>query len=421
MECGAVGVHTRADAAALQAPRSDEPAAATGSTTSRLGFTMHKTLALLGALAASATLTMAAIPAVAQQFTVTPLVSDDALAHPAQLIDGGLVNAWGLSYTPTGPFWISSNGAGTSTLYKVDGATQATAKLGLTVTIPDSGRVTGQVFNGNAASGAFNGDAFLFVSEDGTVSGWRAALGTTAERLATPSPANVYKGVAFADVAGNSYLYAANFRAGSVDVMKGNAGAPDLTGRFLDPNLPAGFAPFNVQRLGDSIYVAFAKQDATLSDEVAGAGLGFVDRFDLQGNLVSRVASGGTLDAPWGLAIAPASFGSWAGALLVGNFGDGRINAYDAATNTLIGQVAGPDGLALSIDGLWALSPGNDGSAGSSALLYFTAGPDDERHGLFGVLGAVPEPSTWALLLAGLGPLAALRQRRRSLRSTSKP
>jgi len=337
-------------------------------------------------------------------------VTDDQSAHAAQITDPGLVNAWGISFGPSSPFWVSANGSGTSTIYAVNPTTQVTAKQGLTVSIPGNGSVTGQVFNSNPA--AFNGDNFLFVSEDGTVSGWRGALGTTAETLATASSANVYKGSAFATISGNSYLYAANFRAATIDVFKGTAAAPALAGSFTDPNLPAGYAPFNVQNLNGTLYVTFAVQDATKHDEVAGAGQGIVDSFDLQGNLLGRVATGGKLNAPWGIAIAPSSFGAMAGDLLVGNFGDGRITAFDASTHAVVGQILGADGQPLSIDGLWALSAGNDGSGGSSHLLYFSAGPDEESHGLFGVLTPVPEPSSYVLLIAGLGMVGLWRQRR---------
>ncbi|MGH8797785.1 MAG: TIGR03118 family protein, partial [Caldimonas sp.] len=217
----------------------------------------------------------------------------------------------------------------------------------------------------------------------------------------------VYKGAAFATIGANSYLYAANFRSGAIDVAKGSAAAPALSGMFVDPGLPSGYAPFNVQNLGGTLYVTYAQQDADKHDEIAGAGLGLVDSYDLQGNLLSRVATGGTLDAPWGLAIAPSSFGAMAGALLVGNFGDGRINAYDATTDAFLGQVLDAANAPLAIDGLWAISPGNDGNAGSSARLYYTAGPGDEAHGVFGVLTPVPEPSAALLLLAGLLGLGA--------------
>lgn len=346
-----------------------------------------------------------AAPAAAINFAPNNLVTDDPTAHAAQITDPALKNAWGMSFSPGGPFWVSAADGGVSTVYSVDPLTQATAKLPLTVAV--GGGPTGQVFN---ASSGFNGDSFLFVSEDGSVHGWRSALGTSSETLVTAQSENSYKGAAIGSLGGSTYLYAANFKAGSVDVFKGDASPPNLPGNFVDPNLPAGYAPFNIQNLGDTLYVSYAlKSDPNGDEETKGAGLGIVDAFDLSGSLLGRIATGGTLNAPWGLAIAPSSFGAWAGSLLVGNFGDGRINAYDAATHALLGQVAGSDGDPLAIDGLWAIGAGNDGQGGSSSLLYFTAGPDDETHGLFGVLSAVPEPSSAAMLMLGLGCLALTR------------
>jgi uncharacterized protein (TIGR03118 family) len=358
-------------------------------------------LAIVAAIASAAPGTAAA------QLSVRNLVTDDPTVNTGQITDPGLVNAWGLSYAPTSPFWVSSNGTGEAQLYAVNPATQATTKQGLTVSIPGDGTVTGQVFNSNAGA-AFGGDLFMFVSEDGTISGWRSALGTTAETLVAGSPANVYKGVAFGTIGGSSYLYGANFRTGAIDVEMGSAAAPSLSGTFTDPNLPSGYAPFNVQNLGGTLYVTYAQQDAAKHDEVAGTGLGLVDSYDLQGHLLARVATAGTLNAPWGLAIAPGSFGAMAGALLVGNFGDGHISAYDPATHAFLGQVQDSAGGPLDIDGLWAISPGNGASGGSNSLLYFTAGPDDESHGIFGVLTPVPEPSVILLLAVGLSGLMLL-------------
>jgi uncharacterized protein (TIGR03118 family) len=165
-------------------------------------------------------------------------------------------------------------------------------------------------------------------------------------------------------------------------------------GKFLDPNLPAGYAPFNIQLLGGKLYVTYALQDQTKTDDAPGASHGFVNVFDLGGNLIARVASQGNLNSPWGLAIAPSSFGSLAGDLLVGNFGDGRINAYNLTTHSLDGMLTTPAGQPLSIDGLWALTTGGSGSDGNPQTIYFTAGPGDESHGLFGALTAVPEPKS---------------------------
>lgn len=338
-------------------------------------------------------------PAMGGSFAVTNLVTDDPTVNPAKITDPNLVNPWGVSFSPTSPFWVSNNGTGTSTLYNVSPSTGAVIQQGLIVSIQGEGNVTGQVFN---AGTQFNADRFLFVSEDGTISGWRGALGTVAEILQTGLADNVYKGAALATVGTDTYLYAANFRSGAIDVIKGSAGAPDLIGKFLDPNLPAGYAPFNIQLLDGKLYVTYALQDAARSDDVAGAGHGYVNVFDTNGILISRVASGGTptspLNSPWGLAIAPSNFGQLAGDLLVGNFGDGHINAYDLTTNAFEGQVKGTDGNPLVISGLWALTAGNDGSAGTSSNLYFTAGPADETHGLFGSISSVPEPSTAVLL-----------------------
>lgn len=374
---------------------------------------MQRSRSFLPSLAAGAGLSLAAIlcnPAWAVPFSVNNLVTDDQTANPAQITDPGLKNGWGMSFGPTGPFWVSSNGAGTAVLYNVNPANQVTAKAGLTVAIPGAGNPTGQVFNGNGS--AFNGNLFLFVSEDGTVSGWRPSLGTSAETIVGASAANVYKGAAIGSVSGNEYLYAANFKAGTIDAYNGTGAPASLSGSFTDPNLPAGYAPFNVQNLDGTLYVTYAQRDNATNDEVAGAGLGLVDKFSLSGDFLGRVASGGGLNAPWGLAIAPSSFGAMAGDLLVGNFGDGHINIYDPATLMPLGQVMDAGNHPVVIDGLWAISPGNDGMGGNSQLLYFAAGPNDETHGLFGVLAPVPEPSTYAMMLAGLGIVLLLVRRR---------
>ena len=350
-----------------------------------------------------------ALPAAATPFRVVNLVTDDQSVNAAQITDPNLINAWGISHSATSPFWVSSNGQGISTLYRVDPLTNATTKVPLEVAIPGAGNVTGQVFNIGNASGNFNGNLFLFVSEDGTISGWRGSLGTTAEVLQTASDTNSYKGSAISLIGGNAYLYAADFAGAQIDVLKGNAAAPDLAGSFTDPTIPSGFAPFNIQNLGDTLYVTYAKVGPTGDDE-SGPGNGFVDAFDLQGNFVARVGSAGALNSPWGLALAPASFREFAGDLLVGNFGDGHINIFDTSTDTFIGQLLGAGGVPLEIEGLWGLISGNDGGAGSSQAIYFAAGPGDEEHGLFGVIG-VPEPTSMALVTLGITMLGVARRR----------
>jgi uncharacterized protein (TIGR03118 family) len=357
---------------------------------------------------------------------VTNLVTDDQTINPAQITDPNLKNAWGISHSTGSPFWVSDNGTGVATLYSVNPSTNATAKVtlgtppnasgGVVIPPPGAGTPTGQVFN-SAGAAAFNGDNFLFVSEDGTISGWRSALGTTAEVLQTALPANVYKGTTLDTTGGHSYLLSANFQAGTIDVLKGDSGAPDLAGRFTDPNTPAGYAPFNIQTLGSRIYVTYALQDAAKHDDVAGAGHGFVTAFDLQGSLLGRVGSAGALNSPWGLAIAPSSFTGFAGDLLVGNFGDGTVDVFnpDPAAPGFLGQLPGVGGTPIVIDGLWGLIPGNDGSGGSSQNLYFAAGPNDEAHGLFGVL-SVPEPASPGMLLLGMLAMCSRRARKRRRR-----
>ncbi len=327
------------------------------------------------------------------------LVSDGAV--PADLVDASLVNAWGLVASATSPWWVADNGTGVSTLY--NGNTGA--KIALTVSVP--GKPTGIVFNGGAGFVVRNGTAsgparFVFASEDGTISGWNPAVPppptSTHAQVAVDNSASdaVYKGLAIASTAAGDFLYATNFRAGTVDVFDHEF--HPVPGGFTDPNLPAGYAPFGIQTVGSVIYVTYALQDADKEDDVAGVGHGFVDAFDLGGNLLRRVASRGRLNSPWGLAIAPADFGKVGGNLLVGNFGDGRINALDLGnprgTGELQqrGQLHAADGRPIAIDGLWALAFGNGAAAGPANVLFFTAGPLAEEHGLFGKLVAATPP-----------------------------
>jgi len=339
-------------------------------------------------------------------FATTYLASDQP--GVARSTDPQLVNAWGLASSSGSPLWIGSNGSGVSEIY-----TGAGLKLGLVVSIPGDGSVTGVVFNNAAAAGSFNSDLFLFASEDGTLSGWRGPLGTFAETLQTGDPSNVYKGVAQSTIAGNAYAYLANFRSGTIDVVKGSSGAPDLSGHFVDPSLPSGYAPFDVQNIAGTLYVTYAVQDAVKHDDVPGTGNGIVDTFDLNGNFLKRLVTAGALNSPWGLALAPTGFGDAAGDLLVGNFGDGRINAYDPISGAFLETLHDSTGNPIVIDGLWGLRFGNGATGQSPTTLYFTAGPGDERHGLFGDLAPVPEPGTWILFTSGL--LTIVRRRRQHL------
>jgi uncharacterized protein (TIGR03118 family) len=368
--------------------------------------------------------------------SVTNLVTDDQTVNSAQITDPFLKNAWGISHSTGSPFWVSDNGTGVATLYQVNPTTNVTSKVilgsppdpsgGVVIPPAGSGVPTGQVFNTANATAAFNSDLFLFVSEDGTISGWRGALGTKAEVLQLADNASVYKGTTLVSTGGHSYLLSANFRAGTIDVLKGDAGAPDLSGKFVDPNLPSGYAPFNIQILGSRIYVTYALQDAAKHDDDPGAGRGFVTAFDTQGNFLGRVASMGTLNSPWGLVIAPSSFASFAGDLLVGNFGDGTISVFNPNPTSpgFLGQLSGADGKPIVIEGLWGLIPGNDGNGGSSQNIYFSAGPTGEVNGLFGVLQSVqsaqpvPGPSSVVLELAAVGLLVgrwAWKSRRRGV------
>ncbi len=316
------------------------------------------------------------------------LVSDiDGLADHT---DHQLVNPWGLSASPTSPMWVSDNNAGVSTLY--DGAGIKQSRV---VTIPapgkaDGGTPTGTVFNntndfqittGTNTSKTF----FFFDTEDGTLLAWNPAAGGSAKIMVDNSPGAVYKGltngfVVTASGVTKNYLYAANFRSGTVDVFDGQFHQQFWDGAFTDPAPHAGFAPFGIQNINGSIFVTYAKQNGDKHDDVSGPGIGFVDIYTTSGAFVSRFASGGNLNSPWGLALAPASFGNFHNDILVGNFGDGRINAFTTG-GRFRGQLKSETSAPIQNDGLWGLRFGTGANAGT---LYFAAGIFDESHGLFG-------------------------------------
>jgi uncharacterized protein (TIGR03118 family) len=336
-------------------------------------------------------------PAAARQpgnaYHQTNLVSD--LPGLAQLTDPDLVNPWGLAAGPATPAWVADNGTDKATIYPgfVNGS--PIQKAGLVVNIP-GGAPTGQVFNPTPGFVVHSGDSsgparFLFDSEAGLVTGWNPGVPppppSTQAQVGASVPDAIYKGLAIADTAAGTFLYAADFHHARIDVFDQSFNLVHLSGGFADPGIPRGFAPFNVQEIGGVLYVAYAKQDADAEDEVAGPSLGFVDVYSTSGQLLRHLIERGQLNAPWGLALAPAGFGRFSGALLVGNFGNGRINAYDPGTGEFLGRLRHEDGSPIQVEGLWALRFGN-GVTGNPTTLLFTAGIDDEAHGLFGAIEA---------------------------------
>ncbi|HEX9095197.1 MAG TPA: TIGR03118 family protein [Candidatus Dormibacteraeota bacterium] len=321
-------------------------------------------------------------------FRETDLVSN--IPGRAQHLDTNLVNPWGISASGSSPMWVSDNNAGVTTLYDGAGNGFPPPPNGpLVVKIPqpdgsDGGTPTGTVFNGG---GGFNGDRFLFATEDGTIAGWNPAVNFTRARIevdrSTVGLGAVYKGLAIGNN-GSDHIYATNFRFGTIEVFDSSYAMVTLSGSFTDPGIPAGFAPFNIQTLGGVLYVTYAMQKPDKHDDQSGPGFGYVDAYDLNGQLLRRIASAGTLNSPWGLAIAPASFGNFHNNLLVGNFGDGRINAYNLGTGAFRGQLKSETSAAIEIPGLWGLRFGNGGVGASPNTLYFAAGINDEQDGLFG-------------------------------------
>lgn len=306
----------------------------------------------------------------------TNLVSD--IPGMAAVTDPNLVNPWGITASATSPIWIADNGSGLATVYNGSGQPFPTAST-LVVTIPPpaggtppaaptgivSNSTTGFPVTKGSNSGA---STFIFATEDGTISGWNPKVDPTNAILAVDSSASgaVYKSLALDTSGGANFLLAANFNSGKIDVPNQNFVPTSLAGSFTDPNLPAGFAPFDVAVINGKVYVTYAMQDAAKHDDVAGAGNGFVDVFDTSGNFVSRLASQGTLNSPWGLALAPGNFGQFSNDLLVGNFGDGHINAFNPTTGAFLGQLTAGDGTPLVIDKLWGLFFGT-GSASAPA------------------------------------------------------
>jgi uncharacterized protein (TIGR03118 family) len=325
------------------------------------------------------------------QYQQLNLVSD--IPGAAQITDPSLVNAWGLSAGPTTPIWVSNNGTSTATLYR--GATNPTelaSKVPLVVSIPTAGSSTGgsptgQVFNSTTDFALPTGGKalFIFAGEGGDISAWNGAQGTQAV-LVAPSVGGVYKGLALLTNSSGNWLLAANFHDNQIDLFNSTFGRVTHKNAFRSVGIPKGYAPFNVAVLGNRVYVTYAKQDADRVDDVAGAGHGFVNVFNTDGRFLRRFASRGVLNSPWGMTIAPMGFGEFSGDLLISNFGDGRIYAFDRSGERE-GTLRDAHGQPLAIDGLWALMPGN-GAAGATSDVWFSAGPAGESHGLLGILRA---------------------------------
>jgi uncharacterized protein (TIGR03118 family) len=362
----------------------------------------------------------------------SPLTDSNGISHTPAHVDANLSNPWGLTASSTSPFWVSDNGAGVATIYDAAGVARSLVVSIPAPTIPPTplnnmGAPTGAVFNIAASGGAFpisgvdkNGKPiiaaaqFLFATEDGTILGWNRNVFVSGDPNTTPpsthaiiavdnSPSGaVYKGLAIAtDALGTTRLYATNFRAGTVDVFNTNFAPATPPGAFTDPRLPRGYAPFNIAPIGSpsglasaaKFVVTYAVQNAEKHDDVAGMSHGIVNTFDLDGQSLVRLIQHGQLNSPWGVAVAPASFGALASQLLIGNFGNGHINAYNPTTGEFVDKMRDPQGQAILIDGLWSLRVGSNTAGGANFgpdTVFFTAGPNGEHDGLFGAITPSP-------------------------------
>jgi uncharacterized protein (TIGR03118 family) len=342
----------------------------------------------------------AALPA-ASGYLVHNLIADTAGA--ADFTDPNLVNAWGISITASSPFWLCDGGTGLSTVYTSSATTFAVSATKAAIPASSNGGntvCTGIVANSttgftvSTATVAARAASFIFATEGGTISGWSSGVDATHAIMAVDNSAAgaVYKGLAIVTTTTpTAQLYAANFSKGTIDVFDANWKPVALAaGAFTDSAIPAGFAPFNIQLLSGNLYVTYAKQGSTKVFDAPGVGNGYVDVYDVNGKLLQHLVAQGPLNSPWGVQIAPATFGPLGGALLVGNFGDGLIHAFDPKTGALLGTMQDQSGNNIRIDGLWGLQFGNGGSGGDVNSLYFAAGPSQQRHGLFGIIVSNP-------------------------------
>jgi uncharacterized protein (TIGR03118 family) len=327
-------------------------------------------------------------------YVATNLVSDLPAANNlsgSSNTDPHLVKGWGVAFNPRGFVWVTNNGTSTSTLYDGSGTPQS-----LVVVIPPgaaaSAMPTGIVFNGHqdfmvTENGMSGASAFIFAGQAGTLSGWSPGVDMThaVTVFDDGGAGTVYTGLALASQGTSDVLYAADFHHATVDMFNSNFTKVSVAGSFVDPALPPGYAPFGLQAIGGLIYVSYARQDALARNEVAGAGLGIIDTFDTAGHLVKRlITAGGALNAPWGMAMAPAGFGPFSNALLVANAGDGKINAFNPTTGALLGTLSTMDGNPIMIDGLRGIAFGNGINSQPSNTLFFAAGPGGGIHGVYG-------------------------------------
>jgi uncharacterized protein (TIGR03118 family) len=334
------------------------------------------------------------------------LVADTA--GVADFTDPQCINPWGIAASATGPMWVNLAGTGLSVVYQASGSPTTTR-----VTVPPSAGgkspsvATGIVFNGVGGFAIATGrnPNFIFTTQDGTISAWNSAVDATHGILKVDNSASgaVYDGLAISSGPAGPYLYAPNFHTGKIEVYDTNYAAVTLAGSFADPSVPDGFAPFNIWNIGGKLYVTYAKQDAAKKFDVGGVGNGYVAIFDLNGNLLQHLISGGPLNSPWGVAIAPPNFGAFGGALLVGNFQDGLINAFDPSSGALLGTLQDPNGNPIKIPGLWALWVGNGGTGGDPNTIYFAAGVGGQQHGLLGSLQGAPVISASSIANAADG------------------
>jgi uncharacterized protein (TIGR03118 family) len=340
----------------------------------------------------------------AQHYKQTDLVSN--IPGKAPMIDPNLKNPWGLTRSsttpaqPGSPWWIGNNNSGTSTLY--NGQANTIPPLVVTVPAPKGAPAgtqsapTGVVFNGSPTDFLLapgKQAIFIFATEDGTISGWNPGIDLHNAVLKVDNSngggadGGVYKGMTSAEINGHRFLYVTNFRSAKVEVYDTNFKRVHLGEEtFEDEGLPRGFAPFNVQNIGGALFVTYAKQNAARHDDVAGDGNGFVRVFTPSGKLIGHLEHGDWLNSPWGVVWTTRDFGEFSNAILVGNFGSGRIAAFNGFTYKFLGFVKNPDDSILNIDGLWSLTFGNDATAGPANTLFFTAGINNEQDGLFGTI-----------------------------------